>query len=466
MFALALTACGGGGSSDGETGGTEAGVDPTISGTDTDTPETGDASQTGDGDGDPGDGDGDGDGEPGDGDGEPGDGDGDGDGDTCGNGVVDGNEECDDGNDIDDDDCTNACKNPPSPCGTQAYQATLDISPVDIIISIDNSGSMGEEIQGVQDNINVNFVQIIEAAGLDYRVIMVARHGSLGSESVCIEAPLSGIPMGGCANPPPAPVHNPPIFYHYSTEIASHDMWCELLAEYPNSASDSFGENGWGQWLRVDAVKTFIAISDDGISCGPYNDGNQVNAAIAEAADFDAALLALDPAQFGDVNNRRYSYFSIVGMGFNNPPTDPYPPMHPILTSECPSAADPGTGHQALSVLTGALRFPLCDTSSYDAVFSGIAQSVIAGSPVSCELPLPVAPDNQLIDPASLVITYTPGGMGNPIILQQVMGPQDCVAEAYYIANEIIYLCPETCALVQGDFDAQIDMEYGCIDPS
>jgi cysteine-rich repeat protein len=60
------------------------------------------------GDGDPGDGD-PGDGDPGDGD--PGDGD-PGDGDPmsfCGDGVVDEGEECDDGNDIDTDDCTNAC---------------------------------------------------------------------------------------------------------------------------------------------------------------------------------------------------------------------------------------------------------------------------------------------------------------------------------------------------------------------
>ncbi|HLT34983.1 MAG TPA: hypothetical protein VK034_01825, partial [Enhygromyxa sp.] len=60
------------------------------------------------GDGDPGDGDpGDGDGDHGDGDGDPGDGDGE--AQSCGNGVVDPGELCDDGN-ANDDVCTSACE--------------------------------------------------------------------------------------------------------------------------------------------------------------------------------------------------------------------------------------------------------------------------------------------------------------------------------------------------------------------
>jgi cysteine-rich repeat protein len=58
-----------------------------------------------------------------------GDGDGDGDGDepepgpVCGDGIVEGDEECDDGNDLDDDDCTNACTLPV--CGDGVVQEHL-----------------------------------------------------------------------------------------------------------------------------------------------------------------------------------------------------------------------------------------------------------------------------------------------------------------------------------------------------
>ena len=88
--------------------------------------EGGDGDGDGDtGDGDTGDGDGDtGDGDTGDGDGDTGDGDGDGDtGEpVCGDGIAEGQwEECDDGNDVNDDGCTNDCKLPV--CGDGIVQA-------------------------------------------------------------------------------------------------------------------------------------------------------------------------------------------------------------------------------------------------------------------------------------------------------------------------------------------------------
>src|SRR5690606_32550703 len=49
--------------------------------------------------------------------------------------------------------------------------------PVDVIFLVDNSGSMAEEVDGVEQNINVSFAEIFEALALDYRVIMVTDHG-------------------------------------------------------------------------------------------------------------------------------------------------------------------------------------------------------------------------------------------------------------------------------------------------
>ena len=46
-------------------------------------------------------------------------------------------------------------------CGLERYTASLEEKPVDIIVVIDNSGSMTAEIQGVEKNINDNFAQII-----------------------------------------------------------------------------------------------------------------------------------------------------------------------------------------------------------------------------------------------------------------------------------------------------------------
>lgn len=356
---------------------------------------------------------------------------------------------------------------PDSACAAQSASATLTKKPVDIIIVIDNSGSMTAEIQGVQQNINQNFATIIGGSGLDYRVIMLARHGSAsGAQSVCIEAPLSGIPMGGCTPPPAQPVNNPPNFFHYSVEIASRNSWCQILSTFAKPDEFNLAPGGWSQWLRPDSFKTFIEITDDGMGCSyngkTYSDGNTVAGGTAAAPLFDADLLALSPANFGDVNKRNYQFYSIVAMAYNNPATKPYAPTDPVIASLCPTAANPGTGHQALSVLTGALRFPICDTTSYDVVFQAIADGVIQGAKVACDFPVPEAPPGKTIDLATVEVAYTPGGMGSPTIFTQVKDAAACAPDAFYIDSGTIHLCPATCAMVQMDSKAKIDVLFGC----
>src|SRR5689334_720197 len=115
-------------------------------------------------------------------------------------------------------------------CAHVMAAATLTKKPVDIIVIIDNSGSMTDKIIAVQNNINVNFATIIGASGLDYRVIMLSKHGSaLIEQSVCISQPLSG--NASCSPPPGKPV-NGPRFFHYSLEISSHNSLSQLLAAY------------------------------------------------------------------------------------------------------------------------------------------------------------------------------------------------------------------------------------------
>jgi hypothetical protein len=352
---------------------------------------------------------------------------------------------------------------PDSACATQSANATLTKKPVDIIITIDNSGSMTEEIVGVQKNINENFAQIIEQSGLDYRVILVARHGKASvGQNICVEAPLSGIAAGGCTNPPPMPINNPPKFFHYSVEVASTNSWCKLTSTYHIPDEFNLAPNGWAEWLRPDAFKVFIEITDDRVSCGAYNDGNTAAAGIAAANLFDTDLLALDPAQFGDAMKRNYRQYSIVAMAYNDPPTKPYEPADPIITGKCPTAANAGTGYQALSILTGGLRFPLCDTTSYDVVFQAIAQGVVEGAKVECDFPIPDPPPGKTIDLSTVIVQYTPGGMGVPMEFAQVPGPAQCGPKSFYLEGGKIHLCPETCALVQEDNKAAISVLFGC----
>lgn len=355
---------------------------------------------------------------------------------------------------------------PDSACASQSAEATLVKKPVDIIFVIDNSGSMGDDIVAVQNNINANFATIIGQSGIDYRVIMVSMHGDPnGPDSICVAEPLS---TTNCNPIPAQPAFNPPIFYQYSVEIGSHDPICKLFNSYDGTTQDVFGlaPNGWKDWLRTEAIKVFVGITDDGIACGAYDDNDNLNDGVTSGNNVDAALLALDPVQFGDANKRNYIWHSIIGVKENNVPTDAYLPADPMVATKCvvgnTAAPAPGTGYQQLSILTGGLRFPICQNQSFDVVFQEIAKGVIEGAKVVCEFPVPEAPEGQEIALETVVVQYTPGGMGMPQNFKQVADAAACAPDSFYIENNIIKLCPQSCSVVQADTQAKLIVLFGC----
>lgn len=360
-------------------------------------------------------------------------------------------------------------------CASAEAAATLTKKPVDIVFVIDNSGSMGGEIEEVQNQVNQNFAQIIEASGLDYRVIMISRHGTNPSESVCISAPLSGTDC----SPVPAQPAQTAKFFHYNVEIGSHDAWCKLLDRYSkpdNTDGYTLHPNGWGELLRQEAFKTIVVISDDGVNCSwtpqggssqSFNDSNQVVNGATAAADFDTALLTLSPAQFGTAQARNYVFHSIVALApyDQNDLTLAYPATEPVTTSKCtPGAADPGTGHQSVSTLTGGLRYPTCGLN-YSTIFQAMAQSVITGAKIGCEFDLPAPPPGKTLDLETTTVKYTNGTTGVSTNFGQVANAAACQSGKFYIEANTAKLCPDTCATVQADDKADVKVLFGCSGP-
>ncbi|MBI4705297.1 MAG: hypothetical protein HY744_29680 [Deltaproteobacteria bacterium] len=382
-------------------------------------------------------------------------------------------------------------------CGSETVAATMAPKPVDIIFVIDNSGSMTPQILGVQNNINAKFADIIAKSGVDYRVIMLAQHGQADGEgqqfqSVCIEAPLSSVPPGSCENPPPTPGINPPRFFHYSVEIGSHDAWCQIINTYAIADKFFLAQTGWREWLRHGAFKVLVVLTDDGV--GPcaaagknFLDGDQSAAGKFAAESFDPALLKLDPEQFGVEKKRNYRWHSIIGIAAH--PSNPWGvwmPSDEVAEVRCsPDPEDdcslknpppgctpgPGTGYQWLSKMTGGLRFPLCDPSHFDVVFDEIAQGVIEGALVPCQLNYPQPAGGKKVVRASIKIEYAPGDGSAPIDIEQVPGPDKCGENKFYIddmgtpqdeKDDLLMLCDETCAVVGADKKAKISIFYLC----
>jgi len=388
---------------------------------------------------------------------------------NCGDGVSEPPEECDLGAmNGPDSGCSEQCKVLPSACGLQKAEAQISVKPVDIVILIDNSGSMSAEIKGVESNINKNFAGIIEASGLDYRVIMVSAYGKSSSYRICVEAPLGGIPAGGCVNPPAQPVNNPGKFYHYSTTISSHNAACKALSTFDGVDKDTyaFAPTGWQTWLRPDSLKVFLVITDDRMNCSyagkSYADGNTVNGANTAATAYDIGLTTKSPMHFGTPAERNYLWYSLVGMAYNNPPEVPYTLKDPLITAKCPTGVNGGLGYQALSNMTNAYRFPLCDTTKYDEIFNGIATNVVAESKIACDFVIPPPPEGKLLNKDSVVVNVTPDGQVNPIVYKQVASLDMCAPMSFYVDGDNVILCPEACMALQADKTAEIEVEFTC----
>ena len=375
-------------------------------------------------------------------------------------------------------------------CAAVTQEATLTKKPVDIIFIIDNSGSMTGEIVQVQNRIHSDFAQIIQNSGIDYRVIMISRYGNVntsigGSNNpICIPPPLGA---GSCSNAHNTPLtNNPPRFFHYSADIESRDSLCMLLKGYsqPDELCDNGSEcgsrpfswtslapNGWGAWLRPTAFKTFVELTDDDVDCNEggfdFDDNNNVIGGNAVAQQFDSALLALSSTQFGTAQNRNYNWYSIVGMKENSPSNVPWPATAPIQTGSCsPGSSGAGTGYQALSKLTGGLRWPMCQNNNFDAIFQAIAQGVVQSATVACDFDIP-NPGAGVIDFAKVQVRYTPGS-GQPTSYNPVAGAGACgQGDGFYYDNPAspakILLCPTSCTTVQNDSQAKIDVLFGCL---
>lgn len=370
-------------------------------------------------------------------------------------------------------------------CGEQESQAVIgDERPVDVIFIIDNSGSMSDEIAAVERNINQNFAQIIAESGADYRVIMLSNHGA-GSLEVCVEPPLASAPCTESTSPSGSTMGAPANgerFFQYDIDVQSSDSLCLMLQHYktdpmlgplPQSGAAA-SPTGWNEWLRPDALKEFVEITDDEANCSASSGtgswsftspGNTVADATRTARTAYQAILDLSSEQFGTAKDPKFIWHSIVGIGDNDPIDLPYTHFDPpLLDRQCSTAVNTGAVYQMLSISTAGLRYPVCAADSghgYDSVFRAIAHEVIRGAQVECAFNIPTPPAGKFVDYASVEVKYTPGVGGTPETFGRVK--QDaCNDSSFYFDDRQIKLCPSACERVRADKLANVSVVFGC----
>jgi hypothetical protein len=348
-------------------------------------------------------------------------------------------------------------------CIISGETAELVTQPVDIILTLDNSGSMADELEAVEANINLNFASILASSGVDYRVILISRHrreqrseSGESSTSICVAAPLSGLSSCSAA---PEPVFSE-RFFQYSTKLESTDSFDVLLDTFAPPFESSGREEkfdhaplGWSAWLRPGAKKVFLELTDD-------------NAGMP-AAEFIQGLMALAPEQFGsDPSAPSFVFHSIVGIAEKTDPTLAYASDEPLQDAICTGNGNKvdnaGLTYQELSRLTGGLRFPLCQFGAYDVVFRRIAEDVVLTSSIACDFVIPPAPSGLALDLANVAIQYQPGGAATPVTFGQAPTAAACQADAFYVAGGRLNLCPDSCSRIRRDPTASVKVLFTC----
>jgi hypothetical protein len=351
-------------------------------------------------------------------------------------------------------------------CAVERAETVESKEPVDIIVIVDNSASMGDELAATERNINESFAQILEESGLDYRMIALTLHrrasrqsgGNQAATMLCVAQPLSD--LDDCTSAPEPEFSE--RFFQYSTRIQSDDSFDVLLDTYAppfdfDDREDQFGNAplGWSEWLRPGVKKVFLELSD----------GNEDMA----ADDFLRAMSELDPESFGaDPGQPGFIFHSIVDVAEKTELTAPYLPGEEVEPQTCSSSttnslATSGEVYQEVSRLTGGLRFPICQSAAYDVVFREIAGRVIAQSDIACDFPVPDAPEGRTLNLDTVSVTIEHEGTGAPTAtLGQARLGTDCAADAFFIENERIQLCPEVCSAVRGEEGARVDVLFGC----
>ncbi len=311
-------------------------------------------------------------------------------------------------------------------CAAKVASATR--AEVDVILVVDTSSSMGEEIAQVKDNLNA-FASAIAGSGLDYQVLVIAKKPSSsswggGGLGVCIPEPLAG---PGCAD-------KPPLFHHLNVEVDSWNSLKQIVDQFPNYSS----------FLRPTSYKVFIEVTDD-------------NSSPLKWHDFDQRLLATSSDYFGTETSRKYIFNSICGWERGTSHFD---------TDKCGSADSNGEEYQRLSDLTGGTIESVCE-SDYSSVFDNIAQGLVAK--LGCEFAFPKT-DTGIADPAKIVVNYTPGN-GSSSPLTQVTDASKCAgfANAWYYDDNTkptkLVFCPSTCSGPGADTAGKLEIAVGCTAP-
>ena len=299
-------------------------------------------------------------------------------------------------------------------CAAINQSAQTLTAPVDIVWVIDSSGSMRNEADIVQSNLN-NFANGIASSGIDVHVVVITAPGYVSV-------------------PPPLGT-NAEQYRAINQGVGSNAALQVLVSTYSQ----------WSDFLREGSQLHLIAVTDDesGMAAGTFK------------------------SQFDSMSGRTdYKVHSIV-----SPPGSSHPlPFIGIPQDGCTGphgdAADNGDQYWSLSGTTMGQRFSIC-TPDWSSLFTSLQSVIAVPMPLPCVFDIPDPPMGEMFDPFKVNLTLTQTG-GVPSVIPNVMTFSQCTAapSGWYYDNPAaptrMVLCPNTCTAASNDMGAQISIQLGC----
>lgn len=325
-------------------------------------------------------------------------------------------------------------------CQSVAETATNQFVPNDIIIAVDNSGSMDEEALFTQSAMNLFGMNV--PPELDAHVILISATSSQ-ENGICVPGPLGS---GACPQDT-----NLPGFIHVGREVGSSNSFDIILQEFV----------AYKQHLRPGSFKHVVVVSDDNSSLS------------SSAFDSQFTQLLVDDNLGSD-----YIFHAIYG--FTEPDDAPFigdcaltNGADPCCFQEFPGVwdtytAEVGTNYRDLAQLKGGQQGNLClQESGFVTTFTAITQQIVSGTTLACEWLIPNPPSGETLDPNLVNVEFTPEG-GAPESIGRVDSAADCggVVDGWYYDNASnptkIFVCDQTCARIQAATNATMDIQFGC----
>jgi hypothetical protein len=302
--------------------------------------------------------------------------------------------------------------------------AGIGLQPADIIVVVDNSGSMDAEAGFVQASMQPFSTQVF-LAGIDAHVVLISADDT-SDAGICLPTPLGS---GMCPDDT-----NLPGYLHVVDSVGSNDGLQKIIQHHAT----------WAPQMRATANKHIIVITDDDSDLS--------------ANDFNTMFLALDPTYAGYRAHAIASPEDPVIACLGQTTCCPFGPLSAALSQE----------YIDLAALTGGLFGNLCE-QEFGPIFTAVAEQVIEGSALACEYTIPPVPQGETFDPAQVNVEFFDGGGVSLLDLGYVEGAAACagVGNGWYYDDpampSTILLCPQTCDAVQGFPPmSRVSIKFGC----